>query len=147
MADTPPLAADAPTPYGAPISFADARTVATAAEAEAKRRGWPMVIAVVDSGGHLAVLYRLDQSNIGSIEVATGKAMTAVRFRRPTRVFEQGLGAGGLGLRFLAVPGMVPVEGGLPLIRDGGIVGAIGVSGMSGPQDAEIAAIGAAALP
>jgi uncharacterized protein GlcG (DUF336 family) len=105
-----------------------------------------VVIAVVDSAGHLAVLYRLDQSNIGSIEVATGKAMTAVRFRRPTAVFEHGLGAGGLGLRFLGVPGMVPLEGGLPLLRDGRIVGAVGVSGMSSPQDAEIAAIGAAAL-
>lgn len=147
MTDTPPLAADAPTPYGTPISFADARAVADAALAEARRRGWPVVIAVVDSAGHLAVLYRLDQSNLGSLEVAQGKALTAVRFRRPTLVFEQGIADGGPGLRFLNIPGMVPLEGGLPLIRDGRIVGAVGVSGMSSPQDAEIAAIGVAALP
>jgi glc operon protein GlcG len=147
MTDMPPIAADAPTPYGSPISFADARAVADAAEAEARRRGWPVVIAVVDGGGHLAVLYRRDQSNLGSIEVAQGKALTAVRFRRPTRVFEQGVADGGSGLRFLNIPGMVPLEGGLPLLRNGHIVGAIGVSGMSSPQDAEIAAIGAAALP
>lgn len=147
MADFPPFAADAPTPYGPPISFDDAHVVATAAATEARRRGWPVVIAVVDSAGHLAVLYRLDQSNLGSIEVAQGKALTAVKFRRPTRVFEQGIADGGAGLRFLNIPGMVPLEGGLPLLRDGRIVGAVGVSGMSSPQDAEIAAIGVAALP
>jgi glc operon protein GlcG len=147
MADTLSLAADAPTPYGTPISFADARAVADAAAAEARRRGWPVVIAVVDSAGHLAVLYRLDQSNIGSIDVAQGKAMTAVKFRRPTAVFEHGIANGGAGLRFLNIPGMVPLEGGLPLLRGGRIVGAVGVSGMSSPQDADIAAVGAAALP
>jgi glc operon protein GlcG len=146
MSDAQKLAADAPTPYGASMTFRDARAVAEAAEAEALRRGWPMVIAVVDNAGHLCVLYRLDQSNLGSIEVAQAKAMTAVRFRRPTRVFEQAVADGGGGLRFLNIPGMVPLDGGLPILRDGRIVGAIGVSGMSSAQDAEIAAIGAAAL-
>jgi glc operon protein GlcG len=142
----PALAADAPPPYGPPISLADAQSVAKAAQAESVRRGWPMVIAVVDSGGHLVVFYRLDQSNLGSIAVAQAKANTAVGFRRSTKSYQDLIASGGTHLRLLAAPNLLPVEGGLPLMRDGCIVGAIGVSGMAPNQDAEVAAAGAAAL-
>lgn len=145
-ASRPTLAADAPPPYGPPISLADAKAVAAAAQTEAERRGWPMVIAVLDSTGHLAVLYRLDQANLGSVAIAQDKAKTAVEFRRPTKVYESAVAGGGLGLRLLGVPSLTPLEGGLPLMRDGAVIGAIGVSGMQSTQDAEIAAAGAAAL-
>jgi glc operon protein GlcG len=141
-----PPAAALPPPYGEPISLADALAVVTAAEAAARRRGWPMVIAVVDSGGHLVALHRLDQAQHGSISIAQRKAETAVDFRRPTAVFEGALATGGLHLRLLAAPNLMPLEGGLPLMRDGKVIGAIGVSGMQSTQDAEIAAAGAAAL-
>lgn len=135
-----------PPRYGAPINFADASRVMAAAEAEcAARGGWPMVIAVVDSGGHLVMLHALDQAQHGSLEVARHKAVTAVNFRRPTKALEDVLAAGGAGLRLLKVD-MCTVEGGIPLLRNGEVIGAIGVSGMSADQDGIIAAAGAAAL-
>lgn len=133
-------------PYGAPVSLDTARRVAAAAEAEATANGWPMVIAVVDSGGNLVVLHKMDMAQIGSVAVAQAKAKSAVQFKRPTKVFEEALAAGGLGLRLLATEGVCPLEGGLPLIEDGRLIGAIGVSGMQSTQDACVAAAGARAV-
>ncbi|WP_202984887.1 GlcG/HbpS family heme-binding protein [Paraburkholderia sp. SG-MS1] len=121
------------------FSLADARHVARAAEEEATRHGWPMVIAVVDSGGHLVLQQRLDGAQLGSIQVARQKAETAVLFRRPTRLFEDAVAQGGLHLRLLGMNNLVPLDGGIPLIRDGAVVGAIGVSGMRSDQDALVA--------
>ena len=132
--------------YGDPITFDEATLVADAARAEAQRHGWPMVIAIADSGGHLVLLYRLDQAQHGSELVAQQKAKTAVDFRRPTRAFEAALADGGLHFRLLGMTNLTPLEGGLPILRDGKVIGAIGVSGMQSTQDAQVAAVGLAAL-
>lgn len=135
----------APLPYGPPISLEAATRVTQAAEAFAKAKGWPVVIAVFDSTGHLAVLHRLDQANLGAIELAQRKAETSIRFRRPTKVYEE-IVAGG-GMRILSVSSaLITLEGGLPLVKDGVVVGSIGVSGMTSPEDGEVAAAGASAL-
>jgi len=133
-------------PYGPPVSLLMARQVAAAAEAEALAHGWAMVIAVLDSGANLVVLHKMDHAQTGSVEVAQAKARSAVRFKRSTQVFEAALAAGGLGLRLLATQGVCPLEGGLPLMHAGQLIGAIGVSGMQSTQDARVAAAGAAAL-
>lgn len=135
-----------PLPYGAPVSLARAQKVMAAALAESERHGWPMVIAIVDCAGDLVMLERMDQAQRGSLEVAQAKARTAALFRRPTKVFEDGLAAGGQGLRILSMPQVIAVEGGIPLILGGQVVGAIGVSGMRSGQDAQVAEAGAAAL-
>ena len=122
--------------YGAPIALKDALTVAAAAEAEADRLGLQVIVAVVDSGGHLVCLHRLDNAQFGSIPVAEAKARSAVAFRRPTKLFEDSLADTP---RVLALSGAVPIEGGLPLIAGGKIVGAIGVSGAMPYQDELIA--------
>lgn len=136
-----------PPSYGPPIALADARRVMAAAEDEAERRGWPMVIAIVDSTGHLVMLHKMDQAQLGSVAVAQAKAETAVNFRRPTRAFQDMVTEGGAGLRMLSMSGVSALEGGLPLMVGGEVVGAIGVSGMQSNQDAEVARAGAAALP
>lgn len=105
-----------------------------------------MVIAIVDSTGHLVMLHRLDQAQYGSIAIARQKAETALNFRRSTKVFEDAVAAGGLGLRLLATEHLLPLDGGLPLLVNGAVVGAIGVSGMQSWQDAQVAAAGAKAL-
>lgn len=134
------------TPYGAPISLEQAKKVLAGAEAEARKYSWNVVIAILDSGGHLVLLQRLDNTQFASIEVAQQKAYSAVAFRRPTKVFQDGVAAGGEGLRILKLAGATPVEGGLPLILDGKLVGAIGVSGVTSQQDNQIAKAGADAL-
>lgn len=132
--------------YGAPITLQRAKQVAQAAEDEAVRQGWPMVIAIVDSGGNLVLQRRLDQAQHGSIDVARQKAETAVRFRRSTKLFEDALTQGGLHLRLLGMSNLTPLDGGIPLVLDDRIVGAIGVSGMQSTQDAQVAQAGADVL-
>jgi len=138
--------ASLPPKYGAPISLDTAKRVMAAAEAEALAHHWPMAIAIVDSGGQLVMFHRLDQTQHGSITVAQSKAETSVNFKRPTKVFEDMVAGGGIGLRFLSIRQVSAVQGGLPLLVAGEIVGAIGVSGMQASQDAQVAAAGAAAL-
>ena len=142
----PPPAVSLPPRYGSPISLAAAKVVMEAAEREALRNCWPMVIAIVDRTGHLVALHRLEQAQYGSVQVAQAKAETALNFRRPTKTFEEALAAGGVGLRVLGVPQVTPLEGGILLMRDGEIIGAIGVSGMQSAQDAQVAQAGADAL-
>lgn len=143
FAATAAFAQGAPPPYGAPISIEDARRVVAAAMAEATRENLPMAIAVVDSGGHLVAFERRDSTQLGSIRVAQDKARTAVEFRRPTKVWEDGIAGGRNAILGL---GVMPIEGGIPLIRDGRIIGAIGVSGGTAQQDGVIAQAGVAAL-
>jgi uncharacterized protein GlcG (DUF336 family) len=126
------------------LTLAAAKDIAAAAEAEAVKNKWNVVIAVVDDGGHLVYLQRMDETQIGSVEVAQEKARTAVRFKRPSKALEDAV-AGGRNV-VLRLPGALPVEGGLPLSADGKIIGAIGVSGVTSQQDGQIAAAGAAAL-
>ncbi|HJT11609.1 MAG TPA: heme-binding protein [Dongiaceae bacterium] len=142
----PNTAVPRPLEYGAPISLEQAKGVMAAAEAEARANDWPMVIAIVDSGGHLVMLHSFDHAQHGSVAIAQEKARCAVNFKRPTKAFEDAVAQGGLNLRILAAPGMVPLEGGLPLIAGGRIVGAIGVSGMRSNQDGQVAEAGAKAL-
>lgn len=133
-------------PYGAPISLAEAKKVLAAAQAEATKNNWNVVVAIVDSGGQLIVLERMDSTQYGSVDVAQEKARSAAAFRRSTKVFQDGVAGGGEGLRILKLPGALPIEGGLPLVVGGKIVGAIGVSGVTSAQDGQIAAAGVAAL-
>ena len=133
-------------PYGQPIPLAEAKRALVAAQAEATKNKWNVAIAIVDSGGHLVAFERMDTTQYGSVEVAQEKARTAVAFRRPSKTFQDTIAAGGEGMRMLKLPGALPIEGGLPLVVGGKIVGAIGVSGVTSAQDGQIAAAGVGAL-
>ena len=122
-----------------------AKRIAAAAEAKANANQWKVVIAVLDDGGHLVYLQRADGTQFGSIEVAIGKAYSAIAFKRPTKAWEERLAEGRLGFLSFSKD-FVLIEGGLPLALNGEIIGSIGVSGVQSSQDGEIAAAGAAAL-
>jgi glc operon protein GlcG len=141
-----PAPANLPMPYGSPITLAAAKSIMAAAERHAEANRWPMAIAIVDSTAHLVLFQRADQTQLGSMDVAIAKAMTAVKFRRATKVFEDLMAAGGAGLRLSTMPGMAALEGGVPIVVGGEIVGAIGVSGMLSTQDAEVCAAGLSAV-
>jgi uncharacterized protein GlcG (DUF336 family) len=138
--------AQAPPPYGASITLDQAKKALAGAEAEARKNSWSVVIAIVDTGGHLVALQRMDNTQFGSIEVARQKAFSAAAFRRPTKAFEDALAGGGAGLRILRVEGASPLEGGMPIVVEGKVVGAIGVSGVTSQQDAQIGKAGADAV-
>ena len=141
------LRAQAPAPaYGAPISLAEAKKIIAAATVEAVKNKWNVAIAVVDSGGHLVAFDRLDSTQYGSVQVAQDKAQTSVAFRRPSKAFQDVVAAGGDGLRILGLSGATPLEGGVPIVIGGKLVGAIGVSGVTSAQDAQIANAGLAAV-
>jgi glc operon protein GlcG len=140
-----PAAPAPPLPYGPPITLAQAKQVMAAAEAEAAANQWPMAIAILDSTAHLVILHRLDQANLGAVALAQRKARTAIDFRRPTKTYEDMIGAGGLRLLSVAAE-LIALEGGVPLIMAGQVVGAIGVSGMQSFQDGQVANAGAHAL-
>ncbi|MGP0092581.1 MAG: GlcG/HbpS family heme-binding protein [Xanthobacteraceae bacterium] len=146
VAYSPGNAQTAAPAYGAPIDLALAKRVMAAAEAEALRNNWAVAIAVIDTTGDLVMLQRLDNTNLSSTRIARGKALTALEFRRPTKALEEAIAAGGPGLRLLAIEHVTPIEGGLPLIVDGKIIGAIGVSGGAAYQDAQIGKAGADAI-
>jgi uncharacterized protein GlcG (DUF336 family) len=135
-----------PPPYGPPIALEAAKKVVSAAEAEAARNNWQVAIAVIDSGGHLVMMLKLDNTQLVSIRVAEAKAKSALGFRLPTKLLEDAVAAGGAGTRLLAVQDIAPFEGGFPIIEDGKIIGAIGVAGVLSAQDAQIAKAGLAAL-
>jgi len=135
-----------PNPYGAPISLDNAKKAAAAAVAEAKKNNWTMAFAVVDPNGTLVYYEKLDNTQIGSSQVAINKARSAALFKRPTKSFEDQLAKGGDGLRTLGLEGAVPLEGGIPIVIEGKIVGAIGMSGGTSAQDAQCAQVGADAL-
>ena len=137
-----PLAAELPTKRV--LTLEAAKKIAAAAEAEAKKRGATVVIAVVDDGGHLILLERLDDTQVASVEVGIGKARTAAIFRRPSKVFEDQIRNGRAAS--LVLPGATPLQGGVPLLVDGKVVGAIGVSGNTPQEDEDIAYAGAAVM-
>lgn len=141
----PAFAQTGPAPYGAPISLDQAKKVMAAAEAEARKNNWPVVISIVDSGGHLVALQRLE-AQTASVDISIGKATTAAAFRRPSKALEDSLAPGGSALRILAVRGATPMQGGVPIVVDGKIIGAIGVSGVLASQDEQVALAGAAVL-
>jgi len=132
-----------PPAYGTPISLEQAKKVMAGAEAEAKKNNWNVAIAIHDSGGNLVMLQRLDGTQFGSTDVAKDKAYSAVAFRRPTKAFQDAIEQGGGNLRLLKLSGASPLEGGIPIMADGKIIGSIGVSGVTSQQDAQIARAGA----
>lgn len=147
FAQTPTSQVPAPAPpYGEPISLENAKKVLHAAQTFALGKQWTVVIAIVDVGGNLVALEKIDNTQIGSIQVAIEKARTSNNFKRPTKALEDAVAGGGTGLRVLSLPGATPIDGGEPIILNGKIIGAIGVSGMSATQDDEVAKAGLAVL-
>jgi glc operon protein GlcG len=140
---TPSLFADA-LPTKEILTLRVAKNIAEAAEAEAGRRGATVVIAVVDDAGHLLVLHRLDDTQVASVEVGIAKARTAATFRRPSKVFEDQVRNGRISA--LALPGAAALQGGVPIVHRGRVIGAIGVSGNTPQEDEDIAKTGAAVL-
>jgi glc operon protein GlcG len=141
----PRVQAQEPIPYGTPIKLDSALKLVAAAEAEAGKHHWPVAVTIVDSAGFLVAFHRLDNTQLGSIEVSLEKAKTSAMFRRPTKYYEDAIAQGGAGLRALRT-GVMPVEGGLPIIQDGKLIGAIGVSGAKPSEDGQVARAGLAAL-
>jgi len=137
---------DASQAYGFPIALEAAKKVAAPALAEAARNNWAMAVAIVDPAGDLVYFERMDTTQLGSVTVAVDKARSAARFKRPTKAFQEMLASGGDGLRVFGISGAVPVDGGVPIVVDGTIVGAIGVSGGTSAQDGQCARAGAAAV-
>ncbi len=141
------VAGDAQTmSYGTSVTVDMAKKAAAPALAEARKNQWLMAVAIVDTAGDLVYFERMDDTQVGSVQVAIDKARSAARFKRPTKAFQDALAAGGEGLRILALNGAVPVDGGLPIVVGGKIVGAIGASGGTSAQDGQVAAAGVAAL-
>ena len=135
--------AQMPNPYGSPISVENAKQAAAPALAEAAKNKWTIAVAIVDPAGTLVYYEKMDNTQIGSANIAIDKARSAALFKRPTKAFQDALAAGGDGLRILRLQGAMPVEGGFPLVMEGKIVGAIGVSGATSAQDAQCAKAGA----
>jgi uncharacterized protein GlcG (DUF336 family) len=132
--------------YGTSVNIDQARKAVAAAAAEARKMNLPMAIAVVDTAGQLVAFERMDNTQTGSVAVSQDKAVSAAMYRRPTKVFQDIVAGGGAGLRILNLRGASAVEGGLPLVVDGKIIGAVGVSGGSSDEDGVVAKAGAAAL-
>jgi glc operon protein GlcG len=126
------------------LTLEAAKKIAAAAEAEAIKNKWNVVIAIVDDGGHLIYLQRMDGTQTGSVDVAIKKAQTAMAFKRPTKVFEDAIAGGRNAL--IALPGALPLEGGLPLVTGNQSIGAIGVSGVKSTEDGQIAKAGSDSL-
>lgn len=126
------------------LTLAAAKAIAAAAEAEATKNNWRMVIAILDDGGHLVYLQRTDETQVGSVRIAIEKARSAVHFKRPTKVFEDAVAGGRTAI--LGLTGAMPIEGGVPLMVDGKVIGAIGASGGTAPQDGQVAKAGADTL-
>lgn len=130
--------------FGQNLTLSQVKKIAAAAEAEAASNNWRVIIAIVDAAGHLLYLQRDENAQLASLEIAQAKARTAALYRRPTKVFADFLAEGRQTPHFL--PNVMPLEGGLPILLDGKVVGAIGVSGVTAQQDGQIAAAGVAAL-
>jgi uncharacterized protein GlcG (DUF336 family) len=124
------------------LTLTAAKKIAAAAEAEAAKNKWNVVIAILDDGANLVYLQKMDDTQIGSVEVAVAKAASAVKFKRPTKTFEENLVGGRQAI--LKLPGAIPIEGGIPLMDGARVIGAIGVSGVTSQQDGQIAGAGVA---
>ena len=135
--------AQLPNPYGASVTLDQAKKIAALSVAEAAKNNWKMAVAIVDVAGDLVYFEKMDGTQVASVNIAQDKARSSVRFKRPTKAMQDVLAQGGAGVRFLALQGAIPVEGGLPLLIDGKIVGAIGASGGTSDQDGLAAKAGA----
>jgi glc operon protein GlcG len=130
-------------PYGLSINLESAKKVVAAAVAEARKNNWNMAVAIVDPGGYLVYFEKMDGTQTGSVDLSIEKARTAALFRRPTKLFQDSVAAGGEGIRLLRLTGAIPIDGGVPIIVDGKLIGGIGVSGGAGEQDGQVAKAGA----
>jgi uncharacterized protein GlcG (DUF336 family) len=135
-----------PNMYGPTITAEQAKAAAAAAVAEARKNQWTMAVAIVDPAGDLVYFEKMDNTQVGSVDVAIAKARSSARFKRPTKAFQDALAGGGEGWRILSLDGAVAIEGGVPLVVGGRIVGAIGASGGSSQQDGVTAAAGVSTL-
>jgi glc operon protein GlcG len=144
LAPRPARAQPMPNPYGAPITTEVAKKAAAAALAEARKNGWTVYATVVDTGGFVAYVERIDGVQVGSAEASYEKARASALFKRPTKLFEERIAANQL--QYLKLPGSIPLEGGVPILVDGKVVGAIGVSGATSAQDGQCARAGAEAI-
>jgi glc operon protein GlcG len=133
-------------PYGPPVTLDQAKRAMAAAELEAAKNTWQVAITILDSGGNIVMIHRIDNAQLSAVTLSEGKARTALEFKRPSKALDDAIAAGGAGLRLLAVKNITPLEGGIPIVVDGRIVGAIGVSGALSSQDAQVAKAGADAL-
>jgi len=143
---SPVVAQQTAPPYGPPITLDAAKRVMAAAELEAAKNSWQVAVTILDSGGNLVMFHKFDNTQLQSIGASEGKARTSLFFKRPSKALDDAIAAGGAGMRLLAVKDITPLEGGLPILLDGKIIGAIGVSGALSSQDAQIAKAGAEAL-
>lgn len=134
-----------PAPYGAPIGTDAAKKIVAAALAEARKNSWRMAAAIVDPSGELVYFERIDGTQIASNDLALDKARASARYKRPTKAFQDAIAKGGVELRFLAMRGVMPAEGGVPIVIGNALVGAIGVSGGTGAQDEQVAEAGVGA--
>ena len=132
--------------YGPSITLENAKAVAAAALKEARGNAWTMAVAIVDTHGDLVYFEKMDDTPLGSTIVSQDKARSAARFKRPTKAFQDMLASGGDGMRVLRIKGAVPVEGGLPIVIGGKVVGAVGLSGGTSPQDGQCAQAGISAV-
>jgi glc operon protein GlcG len=146
LSAAPASAQQTPPPYGAPITLDVAKKIMAASEAEAVKNNWQVVITIIDSGGHMVSMQRFDNTQLASISASEGKAQTSLAFKLPSKALEDAIAAGGAGTRLLALKNIAPFEGGLPIIVDGKIIGAIGVSGGLSSQDAQVARAGLSAI-
>ncbi len=137
--------AQAPPEYGTPITLEQAKKVMAGAEAEATKNKWPMVITIIDSGGQIVMMQRMDNAQWGSVDVSREKARSSVALKRPTKALQDAVAQGGANLRLLTI-GYSVLEGGIPIVAGGKIIGGIGVSGGTSPQDAQVAQAGIDAL-
>jgi glc operon protein GlcG len=135
-----------PNPYGPPITVENAKKAAAAALAEAVKNHWTMAVAIVGPDGTLIYYEKMDNTQLGSANVSINKARSAALYKRPSKAFQDSLASGGAGMRVLGLEGAVPVEGGIPILSDGKIIGAIGVSGDTSDHDGVCATAGAAAI-
>jgi glc operon protein GlcG len=133
-------------PYGPAITLDQAKRVMAAAELKAAENTWAVAITILDSGGNLVLFHKLDNAQLSAIGVSEGKAQTALQFKRPSKDLDDAIARGGPGNRLLALKNITPIEGGLPIVLDGKIIGAIGVSGAISAQDTQIAKAGIDAL-
>jgi uncharacterized protein GlcG (DUF336 family) len=133
-------------PYGPPIALDQAKRAMAAAELEAAKNSWTVAITILDSGGNLVMFHKVDNAQLSAVTVSEGKARTALQFKRPSKDLDDAIARGGAGNRLLALKDITPLEGGLPIVVDGKIIGAIGVSGAVSAQDAQVAKAGADAL-
>jgi uncharacterized protein GlcG (DUF336 family) len=148
LAQQPPASAPSAVtlPYGPAITLDQAKRAMAAAELEAAQNSWQVAITILDSGGNMIMFHRVDNAQLSATTVSEGKARTALEFKRPSKALDDAIAGGGAGMRLLALKDITPLEGGLPVVVDGKIIGAIGVSGALSSQDAQVAKAGADAL-